>query len=122
MALNTIEKNGKIIYYNDWKNLKTPEQFKPKIDEGNKNTEQLIKEGKNDILTLTDVSNSFIYGETIKLLNEAAKLAKPITKKTATVGITGAKKTLLNGINLLTKASIKYFDTVDEALNWLVED
>ena len=122
MAISTITRNEKIIYCNDWKGLKNPEQFKPKIDEGNKNTRQLIAEGKTNILTLTDISNSFVFGDTIKMLGEAAKLAKSITYKSATVGISGGKRTILNGINLFSKAKIKYFDTVEEAIEWLVED
>ena len=122
MALTIIEYKGKIIYYNDWRNLKNDEQFRPKIEEGDENTRQLINEGEKDILTLTDVTGSFAYDDTITLLKESAKLARPITIKSATVGLSMAKKILLNGLNMISRTDLKAFDTLEDAKNWLVED
>ena len=122
MALKIIEYKGKIIYHNDWRNLKNPKEFQPKIEEGMQNTEQLIRSGKTDILTLTDVSNSFIFGETVQLLKSAAKTAKPITKKSATVGLSIPKKILLNAINIFAGTDLRALDTVEQAKEWLVSD
>ncbi len=120
MAINTITHKGKTIYYNDWRNLKRPEAFAPKIKEGNENTKTLMDEGKKDILTLTDVSGSYTYGETIQWIKEAAKLAKPITKKSASVGLSISKKILLNSVNTFSKSDVKAFDNIEEAKDWLV--
>jgi len=122
MALTTIKHKGKTIYYNDWRNLKNLEQFKPKILDGNNNTRELIRAGKTNILTLTDITNSYIIGEVAELLREASKLASPITKKSATVGLSAVKKIILNGINLFANSDIKAFDTIEEAKSWLVKD
>lgn len=122
MALTIIEYKGKIIYYNDWRNLKNDEQFRPKIEEGDENTRQLISDGEKNILTLTDITGSFAYDDTIILLKEAAKLARPITKQSATVGLSIAKKILLNGLNMVARTDLKAFDTIDEAKEWLVKD
>ena len=52
MAIETIPFKDEIIYFNDWRNLKNLDDFAIKIDEGNQNTLELIKQGKKDILTL----------------------------------------------------------------------
>ncbi len=120
MPLNKITHKGKIIYFNDWTNLKDENDFAPKIEEGNANTRFLMNAGKKDILTLTDVSGSFTFGKTIQLMKEAAALAKPITKKSATVGLSGSKIVLLNSLNYFSKSDIKAFSTIEEAKDWLV--
>ncbi|MCK5536338.1 MAG: hypothetical protein KAI79_05890, partial [Bacteroidales bacterium] len=58
----------------------------------------------------------------VQMLREAGKLAKSITKKSATVGLSSAKKIILNSINTFSQAKIKAFDTVEEAKDWLAED
>jgi len=120
MALNKILHKGKTIYFNDWTNLKNPKDFAPKIEEGNSNTKFLIDLDKKDVLTLTDVTGSFTFGETIQWIKDAAKLAKPITKKSATVGLSTSKKILLNSLNSFSKSEVKAFDTIEEAKDWLV--
>ncbi|MEA2043268.1 MAG: hypothetical protein U9N85_12065 [Bacteroidota bacterium] len=119
--MKTIQYKGKTIYINDWKNLKNSDQFKPKIEEGNKNTQALIEQGKTNILTLTDITGSFVFGDTVQLLNQASKLANGITKKSATVGLTGGKKVILNSINVFAKSDVKAFNTIEEAKEWLVK-
>ena len=79
MALNKILHKGKTIYFNDWRNLKNPKDFEPKIKEANDNTKLLINLGKKDVLTLTDITGSYTFGETVQWIKDAAKLAKPIT-------------------------------------------
>ena len=122
MALTIIEHKGKQIYYNDWRNIANPEDFKPKIEAGNENTIQLINQGKTNILTLTDITNSFIFGETVQMLKEASKLANPITEKSATVGLSSVKKLILNGINVFSGAKVKAFDTIEQAKDWLIAE
>ena len=122
MAIETIPFKDEIIYFNDWRNLKNLDDFAIKIDEGNQNTLELIKQGKKDILTLTDVSNSFVYGKTLQLLKEASQLSLGITKKSATVGLSTAKKIILNGINTFANSNIKAFDSLEEAKEWLVKE
>lgn len=122
MALTKIQHKGKTIYFNDWTNLSNFDDFKPKIEEGDENTKELIADGKTNILTLTDITGSFIFGETLPLLREAGKLSKGITKKSATVGLSFAKKILLNSLNVFANSDIKAFDTIEEAKDWLIID
>ncbi len=120
MSITTITHAGKVIYFNDWRKLKTPEEFNKEIEISNKKTQELQSEGKSDILILTDVTGSFMYGDTLSKLKESGKLAKSITKKSAVVGLSLAKKVILNGVNIFASSEIKAFNTVDEAKQWLV--
>ena len=122
MALTVIEYKEKQIYYNDWRNITNQKEFEPKIKEANENTKLLINEGKTDILILTDVTDSSIFGETIQMIKEAAKLTTPITKKSATVGLSSVKKLMLNGVNIFAGTKIRAFSTVRQAKEWLVND
>lgn len=122
MALTTITHKGKTIYFNDWRGLKQTKDFVPKIEEGNQNTLDLIEQGKTDILTLTDVTDSYVFGEALELLKKAGKTAKAITRKSATVGLTSSKRILLNSLNRFADTNVKAFDTIEEARDWLVKD
>ena len=121
MTLIIIEHNGSQIYFNDWTNLKNPEQFSSKVEESNDNTRELITQGKKDILTLTDVTGSFIFGDSVRIIKEASLLANGITKKSATIGLSSAKKLLLNSLNIFAKSNVKAFNTIEEAKDWLIE-
>lgn len=122
MALTTIKHKGKIIYYNDWRNLKNVADFKIHIESTNEDVHRLIKEGKTDILALADVTNSFLIGETLQLIKESGKLSKKITRKSAAIGLSLAKRVILNSVNRFGNTNIKAFDNIEEAKEWLVSE
>ena len=72
------------------------------------------------ILTLSDFNNvtgSPEYMNRVKALGKELFDAK--TEKGAVLGITGLKKVLLQGYNLISKQKIVAFDTKEEALEYL---
>lgn len=115
-----IEHKGKQIYFVDYSNIKSNEEFLSIIKETNAFREKAKAEGKRNLLMLVDVSGSFVYGEVLDELKKAGKFTKELTAKEAVVGVTGAKKVLLLVVQTFTKMNIRVFNTVEEARDWLV--
>jgi hypothetical protein len=115
-----IEYKGKHIYYVDYSNIKTNEEFMAVIKQTNGFREKVKSEGKKDLLMLVDVSGSFVYGDVLTEIKKAGKITKEMTLKEAVVGISGGKKILLKIVQSFTNMNLKVFDTIDEAKDWLV--
>lgn len=115
-----IEYKGKQIYYVDYSNIKSNDEFLAIIKETNKFREKIKAEGKKDLLMLVDVSGSFVYGPVLEEIKKAGKETKALTAREAVVGVTGAKKILLKVVQTFTNMNLRVFDTVEEAKDWLV--
>jgi hypothetical protein len=124
MALGAsfVEHKGKMIYYVDYTNIKTNEEFLHVLKQSNAFREKTRAEGKHDLLMLVDFTGSFVYGEVLEEIKKAGKITKEITAREAVVGITGGKRILLKIVQSITKMNIHVFDTVEEAKDWLVSD
>ena len=116
-----ITYKGKEIYYIDYSNIKLEEEFLAAIRSTNSFREKVKASGKKDLLMLVNVSNSYVYGEAFSEIKRSGKLTQSITKKTAVVGITGAKKTFLDIVNVFTSLDVKPFDDIEVAKDWLVK-
>ena len=115
-----IEYKGKNIYYVDYSNIKTNDEFMSVIKQSNGFREKVKSEGKKDLLMLVDVSGSFVYGDVLTEIKKAGKITKEMTQKEAVVGISGGKKILLKIVQSFTNMNLKVFDSIDEAKDWLV--
>lgn len=116
-----ISHKGKDIAYLDYRNLKKPSDFKIKVGETLERTKYYYENNIKDILVLTDLTGSFIFGDAPKYLKESTKLGKPFVKKSAVIGISGTKRVLLNMINVFSGYRTKAFSTIEEAKDWLVK-
>jgi hypothetical protein len=115
-----IEHEGKEIYYVDYSNIKSNEEFLQIIKGTNAFREKVKAEGKKNLLMLVDISGSFVYGEVLEQLKKSGKQTKEITAKEAVVGITGGKKIILKILQTITQMNFKVFDTTEEAKDWLI--
>jgi hypothetical protein len=124
MALGArfVEHKGKMIYYVDYSNIKTNDEFLAVIKQTNAFREKIKAEGKNNLLMLVDLSGSFVYGEVLEEIKKAGKFTKEITAREAVVGITGGKKILLKIVQTITQMNLRVFDTLEEAKDWLVSE
>ena len=113
-----ITYQGKEILYNDYRNLHGS-NFPAMIHAILKLNLEL---GKSDILGLIDVRGSYASKEVVNAFNLAGKTLKPMSKKTAVLGITGLKKILLNVVNKFSNIGAKPFDSIEEAKEWLVKN
>jgi hypothetical protein len=117
-----VEYKGKQIYYVDYSNIKTNEEFLSIIKHTNAFREKVKAEGKHNLLMLVDITGSFVYGEVLEEIKKAGKNTREIISKQAVVGITGGKKILLKIVQTITNMSFKVFDTVEEAQDWLIAE
>lgn len=115
-----IDCKGKPIYYVDYSNIKTSEEFLAIIKSTNAFREKVKRDGMKDLLMLVNISGSFVYGDVLAEIKEAASLTKELIAKEAIVGITGSKKILLKILQSFSKMDFKIFDTEAEAKEWLV--
>ena len=115
-----IEYKGKQIYYVDYSNIKTSEEFLAIIKSTNAFREKLKHGGMKDLLMLVNISGSFVYGDVLVEIKKAASLTKELIAKEAIVGITGSKKILLKVLQSFARMDFKIFDTEEEAMEWLV--
>jgi len=124
MALGAkfVEHKGKQIYYVDYSNIKTNEEFLSIIKQTNAFREKVKAEGQRNLLMLVDISGSFVYGEVLEQIKKAGKQTKEITSREAVVGVTGGKKILLRIVQTITSMNLRMFDTVEEAKDWLVSE
>ena len=116
-----VEYKGKSIYYVNYSDIKTNEEFMSVIKQSNGFREKVKSEGKKDLLMLVDVTGSFVYGDVLTEIKKAGKITKAMTLKEAVVGISGGKKILLKIVQSFTNMNLKVFDTIEEAEDWLVE-
>ena len=73
-------------------------------------------------LVLNDVRESYANSETMGALKQLAKYTKEnnLVEKECAVGITGAKKFLLQVVNLFGGTNVKPFTDLDKAKDYLV--
>jgi len=82
----------------------------------------VTSEPKNSVLVLTDMRDTNVGRELLPAMNAASSATKDYVKKTAVLGVTGIKRKLADLLTALTGQPLKYFDDIEAAKNWLVED
>jgi hypothetical protein len=68
---------------------------------------------------LVDVRGAMLNSETVRALKESTRSDRAMIEKTAIVGIKGVKRILADAIARFSGTNTKYFDTKEEALEWL---
>jgi len=112
-----INYKGKEISYLDYRGLKLEEILKT-IDDAVRTSVQENKRRPQ----LSNITGVFAVPEFMDKVKEAGKMTKHLTSKSAVVGVTGAKKLLLNAYNAFTGAGLKPFDDEESAKEWLIKD
>ncbi len=120
MKSKWIEHNGKKILYQDFSNLFY--NAKAVKDELDQVQAIVLAEPLNSVLVLSDFRNTEITNELMPVMNEASKRTKSHVRKTATLGITGFKRTLGDLLSRLTGQPIMYFASEAEAKEWLAKE
>src|SRR3990172_13189085 len=113
MKSRWVEHNGKKILYQDFSNL----FFNTKAiqEELNQVQATVLSEPVNSVLVISNFTNTEITFELMPILNEASKKTKPHVRKTATLGVTGIKRTLGDLLSRITGQQLMYFTNEAEA-------
>ena len=120
MRSNWIEYKGKKILFQDFSKLfYNSAAVKAELNE-------IIKivtaEPKDSVLVLTDMRDTNVGGDLIPAMNAASAVTKDHVHKTAVLGVIGMKRKLADLLTALTGQPLKYFDDIESAKNWLVEE
>jgi hypothetical protein len=115
-----IEHKDKRIFYQDFsKYFYNSAAVKVELEAVQK---VVLAEPKNSVLVLTDMRDTNIGGELLPTMNAASAATKNHVRKTAVLGVSGMKRKLADMLTVLTGQQLKYFDDMELAKNWLVED
>ena len=120
MRSQWIEYKGKKIFYQDFSKLfYNSTAVKAELAE----VQNIVKtQPQNSVLILTDMRDTNVGSDLLPAMNAASAATKAYARKTAVLGVTGAKRKLADLLSTLTGQSLKYFDDMESAKDWLTED
>lgn len=120
MKSTWIEHKGRKIFYQDFsKNFYNAAAVKAELAE----VQQVVKAQPVDsVLIISDMRDTNIGSELLPVMNAASVATKAYVRKTAVLGVTGMKRKLADLLTALTGQPLKYFDDIESAKSWLVED
>lgn len=120
MRSQWIEYNGKKIFYQDFSKLfYNSAAVKAELDEVQK---FVLAEPKNSVLVLADMRDTNVGSDLLPVMNAASAATKEHVRKTAVLGVVGIKRKLADLLTALTGQPLKYFDDMETARKWLIED
>lgn len=119
--LQQISHKGKEIVFNDFGEL-SGQEF---IDHVKRNRDECIRmarlSGRREVLILSDITDAMVTPRVFNALKDFLVATKPYTRARAMIGVTGAKKQLLQLANQSSGTEIRAFSTIEEAKEWLVQ-
>lgn len=120
MRSNWIEHKGQKIFYQDFsKNFYNSAAVKTELAEVQK---IVLGEPNNSVLVLSDLRDTNIGSDLLPIMNAASTTTKDHVRKTAVLGVIGVKRKLADLLTALTGQPLKYFDDIESAKNWLIEE
>jgi hypothetical protein len=120
MRSEWIKYQGKKIFFQDFSKLFY--NSTAVIAELNEVQQIVLAQPKNSVLVLTDMRDTNVGRDLLPSMNAASAATKDYVKKTAVLGVTGVKRKLADLLTALTGQSLKYFDDIEAAKRWLVEE
>jgi hypothetical protein len=120
MRSNWIEHKGKKIFYQDFsRQFYNAAAVKAELEEVQK---VVIAQPRDSVLVLSDFRDTSVGSDLLASMNAASNATKDHVHKTAVLGVTGMKRKLADLLTALTGQPLKYFDDMDSAKDWLVEE
>jgi hypothetical protein len=108
-----IKYKGARILYADYSGLSEQEC----IEVISEFQDELLKQSPGSVVTLTNVTDFHVTTEVKDRFKVLAEQSKGISKRAATVGVTGFAK----AIAVLLRGDMYYTDSLEEAKEWLAE-
>jgi hypothetical protein len=120
MRSTWIEHKGRKIFYQDFsRQFYNSAAVKAELDEVQK---VVTEQPRDSVLVLSDFRDTSVGSDLLSSMNTASNATKNYVRKTAVLGVTGMKRKLADLLTALTGQPLKYFDDLEEAKNWLVQD
>jgi hypothetical protein len=120
MRSTWIEHNGRKIFYQDFsKHFFNSGAVKTELEEVQK---IVTAQPKDSVLVLSDFRDTNVGSDLLASMNAASAATKAYVHKTAVLGVTGMKRKLADMLIALTGQPLKYFDDIEAAKNWLIQE
>jgi len=115
-----IEHKGKKIFYQDFSKLfYNSAAVQAELIEVQK---VVMAQPRDSLLVLSDFRDTNVGSDLLSALNAASAATKSYIHKTAVLGVTGMKLKLADLLTTITGQPLKYFDDIESAKRWLVEE
>jgi threonine synthase len=114
-----IEHKGKKIFLSDYSGFQDFNAFKAEVDYS---TSITITQPDDSVLLLVDVTDTAGNQEMVDYITKSANKDKEKMKKTAVIGVSGYRRIFLRTVVRLTGMSVKDFDDIEKAKDWLVKN
>ena len=121
MEITTLTHKGKPILYLNFSYgdmLDKRQEVLSLIEEAKS---YIAKQTPHSLLTLTNVTGLRFSMELVNTIKEFSIHNQPFVKAASIVGITGIQKIAYDTVIRITKRNIPVFPSVEEAMDWLVE-
>ena len=83
----------------------------------------LQKEPRNSVRSISNVNDTTAIAETISTLKKIMPATNKHVLKRCVIGVQGIRRYLVSAFNQIAgKAKLNVFSTLEEALDWIVED
>ena len=120
MRSTWIEHKGKQIFYQDFsRQFYNATAVKAELEEVQK---IVTAQPKNSVLVLSDFRDTSVGSDLLSSMNAASNATKEYVHKTAVLGVMGMKRKLADLLTALTGQPLKYFDDIEAAKDWLVQE
>ena len=114
MRSSWIEHKGKKIFYQDFsRQFYNAAAVKAELEEVQK---VVVAQPKDSVL------DTSVGSDLRASMNAASNATKDYVHKTAVLGVTGMKRKLADLLTALTGQPLKYFDDIESAKDWLVQE
>ena len=120
MKSKWITNKEKKIFYADYSNFeKDFQKLKPEVAYANS---IMMREPKESVLLLVDVTGTTGTSEITFFLKDAAIEVKVRVRKAAVIGVSGVRLALLRSVSFLSGMEIRPFDDIESAKDWLASE
>ena len=82
----------------------------------------VVQQPENSVLVISDFTNTQIGRGLMDMLIASSKATKSHIKKTAVLGVVGTKRILGDMLMRITGQQLTFFDDIEKAKDWLVEN
>ena len=77
---------------------------------------------RNSVLMVINVTGAKFSKEVLTRAKEANVYDLPYVRRSAMVGVAGQQKAAVDAVSMFAKKQWEMFDTLDQALDWIVQD
>jgi hypothetical protein len=82
---------------------------------------EVLKQPANSVLLLVETTGTLVSPEALNLFKNLALKSNKVALKTAVLGVTGARRTMLDIVVKISGMKVSPFETEQQAKDWLVQ-